>query len=118
MDRNKKRRTGFDPTNPATPNVNLNQRRAASPDSSMTGIIVGGVILLIVAIVAFNYGWFGGSDAPSVTQDNTTETVPQATAPDTTTSTTVAEPDTSTSTSTTTTEPSGTGTGTATTTDP
>ena len=104
-----------DPKNPKTSNVNLDQRRIGSPDSNMTGIIMAGVILLIVAIVAFNYGWFGGSDA-NVTQNNTTETVPQATAPDTATSTTVTEPDASTTTSTTTTEPSATGTGTTTTT--
>ena len=90
-------------------NVNVNQRSA---DSSMTGIIIAVVLLLIGAILAFNYGWFGGSDAPDVTQNNTTT----ETAPDTTTSTTVTEPDTSTSTSTTTTEPSTTGTGTSSTT--
>jgi|GEM_PF-7057493 len=114
------RKTGIDPqtglptdtVEPAS-NVNVNQRSAASPDSSMTGIIIAVVLLLIGAILAFNYGWFDGADAPNVTQNNTTETVPQATAPDTTTSTTVTEPDTSTSTSTTTTtEPSATGTGT------
>ena len=105
-----------DKEKPAASNVNVNQRSAA-PDSSMTGIIVAVVLLLIVAILAFNYGWFGGSDAPNVTQNNTTtETVPQTTEPDTTTSTTVTEPDTSTSTSTTTTEPSTTGTGTTSTT--
>ena len=121
------RKTGIDPqtglptdTVEPTSNVNVNQRSAASPDSSMTGIIIAVVLLLIGAILAFNYGWFDGSDAPNVTQNNTTETVPQATAPDTSssTSTTVTEPDATTST-TTTTEPSATGTGsTTTTTDP
>jgi len=102
------------PKDPAASNVNVNQGSGASPGSSTTGIIIAVVLLLIGAILAFNYGWFDGADAPNVTQNNTTETVPQATAPDTTTSTTVTEPDTSTTT--TTTEPSATGTGTTTTT--
>ena len=109
-----------DPSDPVDPahNVQVNQRSAPDSASSMTGIIIAVVVLLIGAILAFNYGWFDGPDGSTVTQNNTTtETVPQATAPDTSssTSTTVTEPDTSTST-TTTTEPSATGTGTTTTT--
>lgn len=101
-----------DTVDPAAPNVRVNQRSAAS-DSGMTGIIIAVVVLLIGAILAFNYGWFGNGDAPNVTQNNTTETVPPATVPDTSSSTT-AEPDTSSSTTTTTTEPTGTTTGTGT----
>jgi len=101
-----------DPVDPAARNVSVNQRNAAS-DSGMTGIIIAVVVLLIGAILAFNYGWFGGGDAPNVTQNNTTETVPPATVPETSSSTT-AKPDTSTSTSTTTTttEPAAPATGT------
>lgn len=97
---------------PAAPTVNISQRTAASPDSSMTGIIIAVVVVLIGAILAFNYGWFGGTDAPNVTQNNTTQTAPETTSP------TIIEPAPSgtSSTTTTTTEPAGsgtTGTGTA-----
>ena len=109
-----------DPSDPVDPahNVQVNQRSAPDSASSMTGIIIAVVVLLIGAILAFNYGWFDGPDGSTVTQNNTTtETVPQATTTDTTSSsTTVTEPDTTTSTTTTTTEPSATGTGTTTTT--
>ncbi len=106
------RKTGVDPTtdtvDPAASNVNITQR-STSPETGTTGIIIAVVVVLIGAILAFNYGWFDGSNAPSVTQNNntTTETVPQATAPETSSST-VAEPDSTTSTTTTTTEPSTT----------
>ncbi len=90
---------------------NIHQGNAEG--SSRTGIIIAAVVVLIGLILAYNYGWFGGS---TVTQNNaTTETVPQTTTTGTST-TTATEPSTTGTGTTTTTQPSTTGTGTTTTT--
>jgi hypothetical protein len=118
------RKTSVDPQSgmplstdePAGSNLNVNQT-GTSPDSSTVGIIIAVVVVLIGAILAFNYGWFGGRSS-NMTQNSTTTTTEPAPADTTTSNTaTTTQPSTGTTGTGTTTGTTGTGTsGTGTTT--
>ena len=91
MATNLQRKTTIDPQSgipltpdtfdPAAPNIQVNQ----SATGSSAGIIAVIVVVLIGAILAYNHGWFNGTTAPDVVQNNTTTTIEPAPSETTTT---------------------------------